>query len=70
MVFATNGVGMLVGHFFSGRVHDFFALPDGGHAWAKIFLIPIAITVAAAVAFRALFDEGTYQADSKGNAER
>ena len=64
LVFATNGVGMLVGHFVSGRVHDFFALADGGHNWAKIFSIPIVVTVLAAIAFILMFREGKYQKDA------
>ena len=52
---------MLVGHFFSGQVHDTFALMDGGHDWAMIFFVPIAITLAAAVAFVALFSEAHYR---------
>ena len=42
---------MLVGHIVSGRVHDYFAYPEGGHAWAKIFMVPIVITVIAAIVF-------------------
>lgn len=64
IVFATNGAGMLVGHFFSGRIHDYFGLPDGGHNWAMIFVVPIAITLVAAVAFVTSFDEGDYQKDA------
>jgi MFS family permease len=70
IVFATNGVGMLIGHFFSGQVHDFFALAGGGHAWAKIFLVPIAITVVAAAAFMFYFSERQYQEDSGAISER
>ena len=65
IVFATNGIGMLVGHVFSGRVHDYFALPTGGHDWAKIFLVPIAITVVAAVVFLVRFSEDDYGRDSE-----
>lgn len=63
IVFATNGVGMLVGHFFSGWVHDYFALDAGGHAWASIFTVPIVITVVAAVMFVAFFSEEKYRED-------
>lgn len=65
LVFATNGLGMLVGHFVSGRVHSFFALADGGHSWPKIFLVPIAVTVIASIAFIGLFNEKKYQEDSE-----
>ena len=64
IIFATNGVGMLVGHFFSGRIHDHFALPKGGHDWTMIFLVPIAITLGAAVVFYRLFDEQTFIDDA------
>ena len=70
MVFATNGVGMLVGHFFSGWVHDMFALPDGGHDWAKIFAVPIAITLIAGVGFVGLFSEEKYRADVEAIAKK
>ncbi len=63
LLFVTNGLGMLVGHIVSGRVHDFFAYPEGGHAWAKIFMVPIAVTLIAAAAFIFLFNERKYQAD-------
>ena len=56
---------MLVGHLVSGRVHDYFAYADGGHAWAKIFMVPIAVTVVAAIAFILLFNEQNYQADAE-----
>ena len=63
LLFVTNGFGMLVGHIVSGRVHDYFAYPEGGHAWAKIFMVPIVITVLAAIAFIMLFNEQKYQTD-------
>ena len=65
LLFVTNGFGMLVGHIVSGRVHDYFAYPEGGHAWAKIFMVPIVITVLAAIAFIVLFNEQKYQADAE-----
>ena len=65
LLFVTNGFGMLVGHIVSGRVHEYFADPAGGHAWAKIFMVPIVITVIAAIAFIVLFNEQKYQADAE-----
>jgi nucleoside transporter len=62
IVFATNGAGMLIGHFFSGRIHDYYALPEGGYNWAMIFMVPIAITIAAA-AFIIYFVESKYRED-------
>lgn len=63
LLFVTNGFGMLVGHIVSGRVHDHFAQPGGGHAWAKIFMVPIIVTLVAAAVFIFLFDERKYQRD-------
>ncbi len=65
IVFATNGVGMLIGSLLAGQVANFFLLETGGHAWAKIFLVPIAITVVAAVAYALLFNERRFRADSE-----
>ena len=64
LVFATNGIGMFVGHLVSGRVHEFFKLEDGGHAWAKIFLVPIVVTIIAGIAFILMFSEKRYQEDT------
>ncbi len=64
LLFFTNGLGMLVGHIVSGRLHDYFAYPDGGHAWAKIFMVPIILTVIAAIVFYILFNEQKYQQDA------
>jgi hypothetical protein len=55
---------MFVGHLVSGRVHEFFKLENGGHAWAKIFLVPIAVTIVASIAFILMFSEKRYQEDS------
>ncbi len=65
IVFATNGVGMLLGSLLAGQVAGYFVLEGGGHAWAKIFLVPIAITVVAAVAFVLLFNERRFREDSE-----
>jgi len=64
IVFATNGVGMLLGSLLAGQVFDWFTTGDGGHDWAKVFLVPIAITIVAGIAFVGLFSESKFQADS------
>ena len=69
LVFATNGLGMLVGHFVSGWIHGYFALPEGGHRWSYIFLVPIALTAAAAAAFLLLFNEQQYRADAEAASQ-
>ena len=79
MVFATNGLGMLVGHFLSGWIHERHAVHvindwvvNGQtvvpgvdlHVWPGVFLLPIVATIIAAVVFAILFNEHQYQADS------
>lgn len=64
LIFATNGFGMLIGSLLSGYVVDYFKKPEGGHAWAAVFMVPIAITVVAGIVFAFMFDERKYQADS------
>jgi nucleoside transporter len=80
IVFATNGLGMLVGHFLSGQIHDrmAFKVVDAmgkpvldatgqqlvGHHWAGVFAIPIIVTVIAGIAFLALWDEKQYVIDT------
>ena len=64
IVFATNGLGMLLGSLLAGWVFDFFKLPEGGHSWAKVFAIPIAVTAVGGMVFLALFDERRFQEDS------
>ncbi len=61
LVFATYGVGMLCGHLLSGAVHGYFTLAHGAHAWEHIFMVPICITVPAAIAFGLLFDEKRFR---------
>jgi hypothetical protein len=65
IVFATNGVGMLIGHFLSGQVHDYFELEDGGWDWSRIFLVPILVTLIPAVAFLVLFSERRFREQSR-----
>ena len=68
-MFATNGLGMLVGYFLSGWIHKRYALPEGGHEWASIYTVPIVLTVVAAGAFFLLFNERAYRRDSERIAE-
>jgi nucleoside transporter len=67
LVFATSGLGMLIGHFGSGTIHDYFKLTEdpGSWAWPKIFMVPIVLTVVAAIAFIALFNERRFQERAK-----
>ncbi|MEW6252534.1 MAG: MFS transporter [Planctomycetota bacterium] len=67
MVFATNGLGMLIGNLISGRLYDLFVKADVAYAWPKFFLVPIAVTIVAAIAFSLLFSERRFQADSERN---
>ena len=53
--FVTNGVGYFIGAFVSGRVVDAYLLPDGGHAWRSIWMVPAAGAFAIALAFALLF---------------
>jgi nucleoside transporter len=64
MVFATNGVGMLIGNIISGQLYDVFVKAGVAYAWQKFFLVPIAVTVIGALAFAALFSEKRFQTDS------
>ncbi|MFH1746838.1 MAG: MFS transporter [Planctomycetota bacterium] len=64
IVFATNGVGMLIGSLLAGWVSDYFVDGAGTRAWAKIFMVPIIVTVLAAIVFVAMFNERKFQKDS------
>jgi len=64
MVFATNGVGMLIGNLISGQLYDMFVKAEVPYAWQKFFLVPIAVTVVGAIAFGLLFSERKFQEDS------
>jgi nucleoside transporter len=69
ILFATNGLGMLVGHFVSGQVHDYFMIGPDHHRWVAIFTVPIVITIIAGIAFLATFNEQRYKADAAKVAE-
>lgn len=65
LILATNGFGMLIGHWVSGPIHDAYLVAGEGatavHNWAKIFALPIIITSAAAIAWLLFFDQARYR---------
>ena len=63
IVFATNGLGMLFGSLLAGQVASYFLTPQG-HQWARIFMVPISITIVAAIAFVALFSERRFKEEA------
>ncbi|MFT2008341.1 nucleoside permease [Pontibacter sp. 13R65] len=54
---ATYGVGMLMGSLLSGMIVDNYALPEGGHAWQNIWLIPAGIAGVVLLFFLLLFKD-------------
>ena len=52
----TLGIGSFIGANFAGWVQTFFT-SDGVTNWASVFLVPVAITVACAIAFLLFFEE-------------
>ncbi|NUP99210.1 MAG: MFS transporter [Armatimonadetes bacterium] len=64
ILFATNGCGMAVGHLVSGFVHDHYKLAENHHDWARIFIVPIVVTVTAGLLFLLTFNERQYRADA------
>jgi nucleoside transporter len=64
LLFATNGVGMLIGNLISGPLYDLFVAAHTNHAWPKFFMVPIAVTIVGAIAFAVLFKERRFQADA------
>lgn len=69
ILFATNGLGMLVGHLVSGRVHDHFMIAKDYHNWPAIFMVPVAITIVAGIGFLATFNEARFKQDAARVAE-
>lgn len=64
IVFATNGVGMLIGSLLAGQIFDYFTTSDGRHNWPMVFAVPIAVTVIAAIVFMFTFNERRFQEDA------
>lgn len=55
--FATYGVGMFIGTWYSGYVADGNVLAEGGHAWDKIWMVPAGIAGAVLIAFVLFFKD-------------
>ena len=58
IAFATLGVGMLIGSWFSGKIVDRFASVSGSevrHMWQSIWIVPAAGAAAVLVLFALLF---------------
>jgi len=56
--FATYGLGMFIGTWFSGFTADHYVL-DGKHLWEKIWLVPAYIAIGVLVYFILFFKEKT-----------
>jgi nucleoside transporter len=55
--FATYGVGMFIGTWFSGSVVDKYKIGDGAHDWLKIWSVPAYIAGAVLIYFILFFRE-------------
>jgi nucleoside transporter len=53
--FATYGVGMFIGTWFSGIIVDKYKLPDGTHNWTDIWYVPAFIAVGVLIYFILFF---------------
>jgi len=61
ITFATYGLGMFIGTWFSGLMVGLFTFTEGDqitHTWSKIWLIPMAIAIVVLVFFAVLFRNG------------
>ncbi len=54
--FATYGVGMVIGTWFSGKTTDHYTLGTG-HDWQAIWFVPVYIALAVVVYFLLFFKE-------------
>jgi len=53
--FVTNGAGLFVGALVSGRVVNSYVLPEGGHDWRAIWIVPAVMAAVILVLFALLF---------------
>jgi nucleoside transporter len=54
---ATYGVGMLIGFWFAGMISEHYKLPQGGHNWRSIWLVPAGIAIAITLFFLLFFKD-------------
>ena len=57
VAFVILGLGAYVGSLFSGWIGDAFKLADGSADWRMIFIVPLALTITAAIAFLVAFKD-------------
>lgn len=55
VAFVVLGLGTYVGSLFSGWIGDAFKTAEAATDWTKVFMVPCALTIAAAVAFLLFF---------------
>ena len=69
IAFVTLGLGMFIGSWVSGRIVDAFALPGGGRAWERIWIVPATMAGAVLLLFAAFFRASdTAAARARGHA--
>jgi hypothetical protein len=55
LVMIADGAGSTLGLLLCGAVYAHYTLPGGGHAWSKIYAVPLFISLVASVVFVTLF---------------
>lgn len=63
--FATYGVGMFIGTWFSGFVANYYKVSENNHDWLKIWSVPAYIAVGVLILFIVFFREKNTKANSK-----
>jgi nucleoside transporter len=66
LVTINMGVGVVLGSNLANFVYQANALPDGGHAWRSIWLVPGVVALVAGIAFALLFKPGSKGSQIKG----
>ena len=57
--FATYGVGMFIGTWFSGFATEYYTNEQGVHQWTDVWLVPAYVAVAVLLYFIFFFHEKT-----------